>query len=218
MSVISYKKSSLGEGQYDDGYSSPQLLWGNSPAGLVKRSLDFLNLDSNIKAADLGCGEGKNSYYLALNGVNVSAFDISSVAIQKAMKTWPMQDNIVWTVKDIRKIDLHSDTYDLVLMTGPLHCLNNKSEVINVINKAKEITKVGGLHVLSIFNSGKHDFSGHDESFSPILLTHEFYLGLYSDWEIIHESNKILDDIHPHNGIPHFHSITRLLLRRIEKK
>ena len=100
-------------------------------------------------------------------------------------------------------------------MTGSLHCLSTKDEVLDVVNKAKLSTKIGGYNVLSAFNDEEQDLAGHASSFSPILLAHDEYAVLYQDWKIIECSNTILDDEHPHNHIKHKHSITRILAQRV---
>jgi len=54
----------------------------------------------------------------------------------------------------------------------------------------------------------------HSAGFHPCLMRHSFFVDLYDDWEILHESDSDLHEQHPHNNIAHTHSMTRLISRR----
>ena len=157
----------------------------------------------------------KNSIFLHKQGFSVKAIDSSYYAIAEARNYEP---GIDWNVQDIRKFTDNANKYDLIVMTGSLHCLATKDEVIDVVNNMKRITKNGGYHVLSAFNCTKQDLSGHSPDFHPLLLSHDDYLSLYNDWEIIFESNVIQSDVHPNNGIQHKHAITRILAKKVKKE
>ena len=199
---------------YDEGYIAVEKFWGNEPAGFVKVAVELLK-EKNINNAvclDFGCGHGKNAIYLANNGFQVTAVDSSYYSIREARATY---SNVEWKVRDMRKIKIEKNRYDLILLTGSLHCLSTKSEVVDVVNTVKASTKIGGYNVISVFNNRIQDLSGHSPDFHPILLSHEEYKRMYSDWKIIEISDKILEDKHPHNKINHKHSITRMLVQRM---
>lgn len=203
------------DGGYDEGYTSVKQFWGAKPAELVVYCVELLKPDYNrngiIQCLDLGCGHGKNAIYLRNQGYSVDAIDSSYYCIREA-KTQDSEIN--WINQDIRKVTPPIGKYDLVVMTGCLHCLATKEEVYGVIKAMKDATKVGGYHVLSSFNSKEQDMSGHSITFHPILLAHEEYKSLYLDWDIITETSNVQEDLHPHNGILHRHSITRILARK----
>ena len=203
------------DGGYDEGYRQTMGFWGSHPSEYVVRCAAFLEDKAStetVKCLDLGCGPGKNSMFLSEKGYNVEAWDVSSYAIKEAKEK---SKDVNWKVRDLRKLYYDGTAkYDMIIMTGSLHCLSAKSEVESVIESAKSLTLQGGYHVLSVFNSTKQDLSGHQSSFHPILLSHQFYLDLYKGWEIIKVSNITQNDIHQHNGIMHYHSITRILARK----
>jgi SAM-dependent methyltransferase len=204
-----------GKGGYDDGYQACIPFWGEKPADLVQlvpflfKQSDFLN------ALDIGCGEGKNANFLASLGINVKAIDISEAAINNARKLYGSIKNIEFDVIDARKYNYCVQAYDIVVFTGILHCLDNEIDINDIIKDIKSATIIGGVNILSVFNDASNDFSGHQRSFNPCLLPHKFYIGLYESWEILHQSNKILEDTHPNNNISHHHSITRIMARKI---
>jgi hypothetical protein len=37
---------------------------------------------------------------------------------------------------------------------------------------------------------------------------------MYRGWTLLHQSDEDLHETHPHNSIPHVHSMTRLIARK----
>lgn len=196
---------------YDIGYSESEGFWGEQPAHFVQVAAKMLAERKNVRCLDLGCGTGKNSVFLSKKNFSVTAYDSSYYAIMEATN---LSKDVNWKIRDIRKCHFPSKEYDLVIMTGLLHCLSTEDEVRRVVEQAQEATKPNGYHVVSVFNDDIQDLSGHSESFHPILLPHQTYVDLYRDWKIVACSNSILNDVHPNNGIKHKHSITRILVQR----
>lgn len=69
------------EHNFDFKYSKEKFYWGNKPHKLVVEVKKHLSQDSKI--LDLGCGEGQNANYLAMNGFDITAVDISKPGIEK---------------------------------------------------------------------------------------------------------------------------------------
>lgn len=202
------------DGGYDDGYSRTPCLWGSAPGSLVA---DFLRAGPSVVDAvvwDLGCGEGKNASAFSALGADVRAVDCSQFAVSNGQAAWP-ELPIKWSVGDAAEMISAepSASADYVIMYGLTHCLPDMAAVSSLIEHAKRVTRPKGQHFLVAFNDGPHDLSAHP-GFSPLLLSHEFYKACYADWEIRHSSSSILNETHPHNNIPHFHSVTRMWVRR----
>lgn len=145
------------DGGYDDGYVSSRQFWGEKPANAVQKVAKFYDesVTKTTLVLDAGCGHGKNSIYLSNKGFKVDSFDASYYAIQEARER---NQNVNWRVCDIRKFNSEK-MYDIILMTGSLHCLHSKTEIFNVIKNMQSYTVVGGYNVLSAFNSGYQDMS-----------------------------------------------------------
>jgi 2-polyprenyl-3-methyl-5-hydroxy-6-metoxy-1,4-benzoquinol methylase len=158
---------------------------------------------------DAGCGEGKNAVYLAKQGAVVHAIDCSELAIKNARTAWPETANVTWEVADVRRTSLRAN-YDIVIAYGLLHCLPNVDEVRRTVTILQRLTKPNGFNVLCAFNDREHDLTAHP-AFSPTLLRHDEYESMYSGWDIVNCSDTDLHETHPHNNIPHRHSLTRLL-------
>jgi len=201
----------LGELPYDEGYRSCPCFWGNEPSSLVRTLCQQFDVHSWV-ALDVGCGEGKNAYYLSDKGAQVYAIDASIHAIDNA-KRLREETSVVFQHAGVEQIATNPDSYNLIVSYGLFHCLPDKEAVAAAIHKLKLMTKLNGIHVVCTFNDGPHDLSAHP-GFSPLLLPHAWYLAQYSDWQITHQSSMLLHERHPNNDIPHFHSMTRILATR----
>ena len=87
------------------------------------------------KALDVASGAGRNSIYLANNGFDVEALDISSVALEvlnnKGFK------NISCKLVDLDEYEIHKNNYDLIVMTNFLDR--------NLIPKLSNALKIKGV-------------------------------------------------------------------------
>lgn len=69
------------ETAWDQRYAAEGYLFGTAPSGFLTREARYLQNGSALAVAD---GEGRNSVFLAQQGLAVTAFDASVVAMQKA--------------------------------------------------------------------------------------------------------------------------------------
>ena len=202
-------------GGYDEGYSACPCFWGTEPSSLVERFVQDVNVAGSL-VLDLGCGEGKNAFFLADLGARVIATDISMFAIANARRFRPLKHpRVSLILGDATRIVFRAALFDVVIAYGLLHCLPTPDEVARVINWMKASTVLGGYNIVCAFNNGHHDLAAHP-SFSPTLLGHRDYLAFYHDWEVVTSSDSILREKHPHNLIEHTHTLTRMISRRVD--
>jgi len=199
------------EGGYDDGYSSSKCFWGIQPASFVARFLDREGAAPR-RVLDLGCGEGKNANAFALAGATVEAVDCSTLAIQNGKALFE-SDAIKWHIGDAARWPLPIDRYDVIVSYGLFHCLDTSETVAALIRRAKMATRPGGHHIICAFNDRSQDLVAHP-GFEPLLLPHHWFLAQYGDWVLEQVSDSDLHETHPHNLIPHHHSLTRMIARK----
>jgi SAM-dependent methyltransferase len=85
------------------------------PVYCVERLLSEGRLKSGAKALVLAMGDGRNAVPFAIDGLDVTGVDISSVALEKAEKVATEKGVKIQTVKaDLFKYDLGRDQWDLV--------------------------------------------------------------------------------------------------------
>ena len=111
----------------------------------------------------------------------------------------------------MRDLHVSPDMLDGVVMYGLLHCLESPGEIFRVIQMLQRATRHSGFHVVCAFNTGTHDLEAAHPRLNPTLIGHRDYLNAYSDWETVVATDSVLFETHPHNGIEHHHSMTRLI-------
>lgn len=201
-------------GGYDNGYEACPCFWGTKPGSLISLLEKHISKWNDLRILDLGCGEGKNAIHLARLGATVQAIDISNQAISNAQQAWRDKELVMWQVCDIRHLDFGNNQYDIVVLYGLLHCLTEQNEITQMVEQLQKATKSGGYHVVCAFNDRSQDLSAHP-NFLPTLLSHDFYLNLYNNWEILYDTDRDLKESHPNNNIEHVHSMTRLISHKV---
>lgn len=103
-----------GAPMWDQRYSTTEYLFGTDPAAFLTRHADLLEPGS--EALVVADGEGRNSVYLAANGLQVTAMDVSEVGVGKARRLAIDRGTTVdFRVADILGWNWEPDTYDLVV-------------------------------------------------------------------------------------------------------
>jgi len=94
-------------------YSEPGFLFGTDPAAFLVRQKAYLKRgDRALAIAD---GEGRNSVYMAEQGLRVTAQDASDVAIDKARGlAMAHEAKVDYLLADLETWEWQADTYDLV--------------------------------------------------------------------------------------------------------
>jgi SAM-dependent methyltransferase len=195
---------------YDEGYRACPCFWGRQPGSLVRELVQVTNV-SGKKILDLGSGEGKNAAFLARLGAEVEAWESSRYALRNSRTAWP-NSTVRWREKDALTLDKDSRFFEVIIAYGLLHCMK-EIDIHRIIEAMQKRTAAGGYNIVVAFNNRSQDIALAHPGFSPTLLPHDVYLESYTRWKTILASDEDLHEVHPHNGIPHTHSMTRLLLQ-----
>lgn len=195
------------DGGYDQGYRAIKGFWGREPGSLVAEFLRTRNA-VGLAVLDVGAGEGKNAAAFAGSGARVDALECSSAAIRNGLELFPRAE-INWIQADATEHRYPKRFYDVVICYGLVHCLATETEAGRLIRSLQATLKEGGTFILVAFNDGSHDLSAHP-GFKPLLLGHHWFIRQFEGWHLESVSDSILFETHPHNGIPHHHSLTRL--------
>ena len=101
--------------QWDERYASTGLVWTAEPNRFVVEELADL---APGRALDLGTGEGRNAIWLAERGWQVTAVDVSAVALGKATRLAESRGvtGVRWVEADLREYQPEQAGYDLVLL------------------------------------------------------------------------------------------------------
>jgi cyclopropane fatty-acyl-phospholipid synthase-like methyltransferase len=99
---------------WDERYARDGYLFGTDPAAFLRAHVEFLQSGHNaLVVAD---GEGRNSVFIAEQGLNVTAMDASPVGIGKAQALAAERGvRVAFELADILEWDWAPDSYDLVV-------------------------------------------------------------------------------------------------------
>jgi cyclopropane fatty-acyl-phospholipid synthase-like methyltransferase len=162
------------------------------------------------RVIDLGCGEGKNAAWLADRGCDVIAIDISALALRNAKAAWP-KSPVKWKRCDVARVPLQLNTYDIVVAYGVAHCLP-AAHLDFFFSSIQAATTRSGFNIVVAYNDRAQDLAAHP-GFSPTLRSHGYFMDQYRGWQIEYATDEDLREVHPHNGVVHTHSMTRIVAR-----
>lgn len=165
------------------------------------------------RVLDVGCGEGRNSIFMAKLGCKVDAFDLSESGIAKAKLIAEAQGvQVNFFACDLADFVFARD-YDVILSHGVLH-LPEREARSEFIRKMQEHTAVGGYNAVGIFTDrlpATPDNAPYTHSLFRVGELPEFYEG----WELAHHLEGTFKDTHP-GDIHHEHAFERIIARRIK--
>lgn len=102
-------------------------------------------LAPGAKILDVGAGAGEYSLYFARKGYHVSALELADAniaAFRAKMKDLDEIDLIQGNALDLSRYE--SDSFDAVLLFGPLYHLHKEADKLRCIEEAKRVCKPGG--------------------------------------------------------------------------
>lgn len=108
----------------------------------LKYIYKYLNEFNNPKILDIGAGTGAYSIKLAEDGYDVTAIELvkhNLRYIEKCSKVDAYQGNAI----DLSKFN--DNTFDLVLLFGPMYHLISNDDKIKALSEAKRVTKNNGI-------------------------------------------------------------------------
>jgi SAM-dependent methyltransferase len=100
------------------------------------------------KALDLGCGNGRNSLYLAANGFDVTAWDKNPMSINNLERIRQAEglENLRTAIKDLNALSFDGE-YDFILSTVVMMFLEAKT-IPGLIANMQRCTRPGGYNLI----------------------------------------------------------------------
>ena len=128
------------------------------------------------RALDVATGKGRNAIFLAEQGFDVVAIDVSPVALDDARKRAGGKSlSISWQQADLEQIEMPAAAYDLIVNFNYLQR--------SLIPKIKAALKVGGHVVFETFLIGQETI-GHPKN-PAYLLGHNELLDSFRDFRVL---------------------------------
>lgn len=200
--------------EFDSTYASANgLFYGSEP------SIDLVLFVQSEKIApgpalDLGCGDGRNSLYLAELGFDVTGIDISTVAITK-LRTEATRRGVEITaiLGDVRDHTYLPQHYHLIVANTILDHIADEQEG-NELAKAIQCTLLPeGYLFVSVHTTEDPGYRGESSSNTAQHVKRYFRPGelkdLFAGVKILRYHEEIVLD--RRHGQPHYHSVARLM-------
>jgi tellurite methyltransferase len=193
---------------YDSRYSKIEFYWGLKPHNIVVDAIQ--HLPSNAKVLDLGCGEGKNSFFLAKNNFNVTAIDFSEEGIRKLNEFAKKEKlKIKADVSDVKSYLQNCEKFDAIFAMNVLQFIDEKN-IFDVIKNIQSKTKPKGLNVIASFIAETTKQKKMVLSKGRYFFDEEELKKLYKYWKIIFYEEK-LGDWETHGEPRHRHFTVKLI-------
>ncbi len=142
------------------------------------------------KALDLGCGQGRNTLYLASLGYEVVAIDKSRVAILQLMEHGKVLGfNIECETCSLLDFQF-GEQFDLIVFSYVLHFILQRPEQISILYKIMDYTKTNGIVFIKVpLTEMMFESLCLKKGLLNRVFTHSNY-----DWEIIEDYVKLTGD------------------------
>jgi tellurite methyltransferase len=204
--------------KYQTEYELSPCFWGTSPAKYVRKLAELLSFDlAGLRILDIGAGEGKNAVYLASLGGEVTAVDVSEIALSHFVIQPNYQNSksrIQTIAANAQEVNFHAASFDIVVAYGLFHCLETKQAIYDLARKIKDWTKTEGYLVASAITNELPPPECQPYLDRESLLNKDELLDLFNDWVDIDFENGIITETHPTSNIEHQHSLSRIIARK----
>lgn len=160
--------------------------------GLTAPHSDVVDMVENYavkpcKVLDLGCGQGRNSLFLADRGFDVTSYDLSPNMIESLLGIIAKEGirNIHVEQYDINHAEIKGQ-YDLIMSTVVLMFVN-RDNIPAIIKDMQNHTNTNGYNlIVSAMSTEAYPFTDFPFTFSEGELQK-----YYQDWEIIHYNENV---------------------------
>jgi cyclopropane fatty-acyl-phospholipid synthase-like methyltransferase len=176
-----------------------EYLFGIAPSRFLEAHRSLLS--AGTSALSIADGEGRNSVWLAEQGLTVKALEISAVALEKARKLARGRGVRVDFVKaDVLTDDWGADTFDLVV--GVFIQFVGPQQRAALFARMKRATTPGGLILLHGYTPKQLDYRTGGPSTVDNLYTKAMLAADFADFEIVElrEYDDLLTEGHGHKG------------------
>ena len=151
---------------YDDAYRSTSSYFGEAPDPLLDRFLGLVEAGAHV--LDVGCGQGRNTLFLARRGRRVTAIDPSAVAIEQVTRHAAAEGvEINPVVGGFGNVDLEPQVFGAVMVFGLIPDLPG-DRVKPLIGWARSKVANGGSLWLTGFTTEDPAFERHRNQWRSI--------------------------------------------------
>jgi len=195
---------------YDSIYRDNPNSYGQKPNVLLTKIVKKI---TGKEFLDLGCGQGRDSFYMARKKFNVTEVDNSKVAVSQIKKALREKkiNNIQAICQDISKFLIKPGRFSVINCQNALQFLSKKNNLKVIKNIQKNILS-GGFIIITSFTSKNPPSKRRKSHFEPGELKKLFEI---PDFKIIHYFEGIfVDNGHIGQPKPHKHGVVRIIAQK----
>ena len=167
---------------WDKRYDTQDYVYGTEPSRFLKFNTEFLHAgDTALAVAD---GEGRNSVFIAEQGLNVTAVDSSSVGLEKARRlAADRRAKVDFKLADLRDWDWYATQYDVIAaifiqFADPAF----RAEIFDGMERA---LKPGGLLMLHGYTPKQLEYGTGGPPVPELLYTRDMLAERFGDWDVL---------------------------------
>ena len=159
-----------------------------APTEFAKHCLNFLEDRKCTSLLDLGCGDGRDSIFFAKQGYEVTAVDVSPIALQILQKKIDEENikNIRVMEQDILNIEFPENSFDIIYAHLSLQYFLDK-ETTEVFKNIHKILKKGGFLFIKCKSTEDEDFGKGKMFETNVYVTRENYVRHFFDERYMRE-------------------------------
>jgi len=219
----------MSDEEFNRAYLESDMLYGREPSYEL---VNFIKSTPEIHgiALDLGCGDGRDSIFLARNNFSVTSVDISKVALTKLRDAAEKEHLQIRCLNlDVKDFEFRPESYDLIVSTTLLDHLEQETRD-NVIHGMKQSLKIDGFLYVEVFTiedpgCNRSKELGEIQDLKLRNLSSEFASKIKHYFEKgelskqFHNLKTILyiEKLEPdtHHGAFHYHGVARLVAKKV---
>jgi len=158
---VSYNKSL----SYNKSYSKTNNVFGSNPEKIL---IDYVDkIDKSKPVLDIGAGQGRNTFYLAVRGFRIDAIDPSSVAVETINK-FTEEKNYSTNAEQCNYQNFNTTKiYSAILVFGLIQILDWPS-IHLLVNKIESWTNPGSIVFITAWSTKDSSFQKYSKEWSNL--------------------------------------------------
>jgi len=167
---------------WDRKYATEDYVYGTEPTGFLRAQAEFLTPGAKVLA--VADGEGRNSVFLAEQGLEVTAMDGSTVALDKARRLAAARGvDVAYHHGDITRWDWAPEAHDLVVAVF-IQFLDPPARA-KVFAGLKHTLKPGGVLLLHGYRPEQLQYGTGGPPVAEFMYTEQWLADEFADMEIL---------------------------------
>lgn len=136
------------EERYRKVYGAGAEFWEQLlPTDLLVRYLAIIKTCRSLRAIEFGCGEGRDSIFLARRGLRVLGVDSSRAAVERGKRRSTQEGlNVEFVVADVSDVPVKDEVFDLAVNVACLHMMTDQKARDRHLHESNRILKKGGKY------------------------------------------------------------------------